>query len=30
MKIWFNKEQTLAGFDHWNKHTMGEHLGMRI
>ncbi|HNP23771.1 MAG TPA: hotdog fold thioesterase [Panacibacter sp.] len=29
MKIWFNKEQTLAGFDHWNKHTMGEHLGMR-
>lgn len=29
MKIWFNKEQTLAGFDQWNRHTMGEHLGMQ-
>jgi 1,4-dihydroxy-2-naphthoyl-CoA hydrolase len=30
MSIWFNPNLTLQDFDHWGKHTLGEHLGMQF
>lgn len=30
MSIWFNKEITIAHFDHWGKNTLGEHIGMKF
>jgi len=28
MSIWFNKAIAISDFAHWDKQTMGEHLGM--
>mgnify|MGYP006355979907 FL=1 len=30
MAIWFNKNLTLSDFSHWNKNTLGEHLGIEF
>lgn len=30
MSIWFNKNITIADFDHWGKNTLAEHLGIQF
>ena len=30
MSIWFNKNLTIADFEHWGKNTLGDFLGMRF
>jgi 1,4-dihydroxy-2-naphthoyl-CoA hydrolase len=28
MSIWFNKNVSIADFEHWGKNTLGEHIGI--